>query len=270
MDNYLKMWDDFGAVRATTYSGYKFMPTYRIGLTNYLREKLIYQFFEPQKDDIILDAGCASGKQIIEISKLVKEAYGTDIYFAFINKAKQIVKESNFKNIHFEQAQVEKLPFKNNFFNKIICAEVLEHVIDKNLALHELIRVLANNGVLIITVPNMNSDGTLWRRFLRILKIRNFVPIDNFSKEELLKHGDAHIREFDKDSLILWLKKNGLVIADIKSVSFIDGPYFDTILKYPLHVSILRKIIIKFEFILTNFNLFFGRHLVVKAIKNEL
>jgi len=266
-NSYQDLWKDFGKSKARNYLGYKFKPTHRVGLTNYLREELIYKFLDSKKNDIILDAGCASGRQLFKIANQIKEGYGIDISGSFIKQANKYKEQNNISNLFFKQVTLELLPFADNFFDKIICAEVLEHVIDKNIVLKRLLRSLKRNGILIITVPNLNADATLWGRFLRLIGIRKFCPIKNFSLEELIKHGDAHVREFDKDDLVNWLENNDLEVLDVKSVSFVDGPYFDLLLRFPLHIQFLQKIIIYFEKFLSNSNLFFGRHLVIKLRK---
>lgn len=50
-------------------------------------------------------------------------------------------------------ASIEDLPFEPGSFDCILCSEVLEHVPDDGKAARELRRVLADGGVLIITVP---------------------------------------------------------------------------------------------------------------------
>jgi len=264
---YKNMWEDFAKTKSSRYLDYKFQPTYRVGLTNYLREELIYKFLNTEKRDIILDAGCASGRQLFKLANKIKSGYGTDISNGFIDQANQYKRQNNITNLFFKQSVLEQLPFSDNFFDKIICAEVLEHVINKYIVLKELLRVLKSDGIIIITVPNLNADATLWGRFLRLLHIRKFQPLKDFSQKTLNKHGDAHIREFNKNSLIKWLEVNDLKVLDIKSVSFIDGPYFDFLLKFPLHINFIQKIIIYFENLLTNLNLFLGRHLVIKLRK---
>jgi ubiquinone/menaquinone biosynthesis C-methylase UbiE len=267
MNDYFNMWQDFGKAKANIYVDYKFKPTHRIGLTNYLREEQIYKFLEPNEKDVVLDVGCASGRQLFKIAKKIKKGYGIDIAQSFIDKANYICAKNSIQNLYFKRAVIEKIPFEDSFFDKIICAEVLEHVSDKNTALKELLRVLKNGGNLIITVPNLNSDATLWGRFLRLIKKRKFVPLENFSNEDLIKHGDAHVREFNRQSLKEWLQDNNLEVLNIKSVSFIDGPYIDFLLKVPLHITFLRNLIIYFEKFLTHLNLFLGRNLIVKLRK---
>ncbi|MCE5344860.1 MAG: class I SAM-dependent methyltransferase [Bacteroidales bacterium] len=46
-----------------------------------------------------------------------------------------------------------KIPFENNYFDSIVCFEVLEHVFNPEVFLSEAIRVLKPGGVAIFTVP---------------------------------------------------------------------------------------------------------------------
>jgi ubiquinone/menaquinone biosynthesis C-methylase UbiE len=266
-NGYKNMWEDFAEAKSSRYLDYKFQPTYRVGLTNYLREELVYKLLNLRKTDVVLDTGCASGRQLFKITDRIKEGYGIDISTGFIKEAENYKVKNNINNLFFQAASLERLPFTNNFFDKIICAEILEHVFNKNTALKELIRVLKQGGFLVVTVPNLNADATWWGRFLRLLRIRKFRPLENFSEQALNEHGDAHVREFDKSSLVNWLRDNKLKVLDVKSVSFIDGPYFDFLLKFPLHINFFQKIIIYLEKFLTNLNLYFGRHLVIKLRK---
>ena len=51
------------------------------------------------------------------------------------------------------------------------------------------------------SVPHFNADGTWWGRLLRLVGARRFRPLEQFSMEEILSHGDAHIREFSQSKL---------------------------------------------------------------------
>jgi len=271
MDNYKseynKMWDEFAAGKALSYLNYKFKPNHRVGLTNYLREREIYRLLTPSGNDVVLDAGCASGRQLFQIFDKIKNGYGTDISDNFINQANSHKDIIGASNLYFSRLEVESLDFNDNFFDKIICAEVLEHVSDKQEALLELLRVLKPLGVLIITVPNLNSDGTIWGRIMRFLKIRKFTPLDDFSLEAINKHKDAHVREFNKKNLVNWLEKNNLKIQYVGSISFLDCWGIKFLMKVLLHFNWSRKAVIILENKLSKTRLPYGRHLVVRAIK---
>jgi len=265
--SYNKMWEDFGKRKANIYLDYKFLPTHRVGLTNYLREKTLLKLFDFQKNDIVLDVGCASGRQLFQIYDYIGMGHGTDIARSFIDKCNSVKQEKNISNLYFKVSEVEFLSFDDKYFDKIICAEVLEHVFDFNIAIQEIRRVLKDDGEFVMTVPNINADATIWGRFLRLLKIRKFNPIKIFSREELTKHGDAHVREFNKKNIVKQIEQNGFRVIDIKSVSFIDGPYFDYLIKFLLYFKFTRLLVIYFEKFLTKTKFMFGRHLVLKLTK---
>lgn len=266
-NDYQQMWEDIGEDSGDSYLAVKFQPTYRIGLTHYLRENQIYDFLQAGLQDTVLDIACASGRQLFQIQSKIKVGYGLDISQKFIDKAEGYRQKKNYNNLHFAVGLIEQIAFADNYFDKVICAEVLEHVFDKDIALKEVRRVLKPGGTLIVSVPNMNADATWWGRFLRKVGKRKFVSLEHFSQRELNKHGDSHVREYTKDSLSQWLEANGFTVLAMRSVSFIDGPYMDWLLKVPLHVGFLRKLVINFEKYLTNKNYFYGRHLVFKVIK---
>lgn len=51
------------------------------------------------------------------------------------------------------QADAAHLPFNDNQFDAVICAELLEHIFSPQTVLHEVYRVLNIQGVLLISVP---------------------------------------------------------------------------------------------------------------------
>lgn len=48
----------------------------------------------------------------------------------------------------------EKLPFRDNFFDLLLCTETLEHFPSPRKGIAEFNRILKQNGIIIITVPN--------------------------------------------------------------------------------------------------------------------
>jgi len=73
-----------------------------------------------------------------------------------------------FKNakVHgkYVQADVRKLPFKDNYADYIIASEILEHMPlkDLNNTLREWVRVLKKGGKMIITVPDFDQLCKEW------------------------------------------------------------------------------------------------------------
>jgi len=105
------------------------------------------------KPKIALDAGCGTGIYLPIIAKTAKKTYGIDFSEMGCEMARKHVK--NNKNIIIKKADLsKKLPFKDSYFDFILCSEVLEHIKDYNLCLSELKRILKPNGFLLLTLPN--------------------------------------------------------------------------------------------------------------------
>lgn len=104
-----------------------------------------------------LDVGCASGFMISQIQKEypVAKYFGVDIYDKAIQYA-----QKNYPEIRFKTASSDKLPFKNNLFDLVLCFETIEHVENPVLTLKEIKRVLKKRGSLILA---MDSGSMLFR-----------------------------------------------------------------------------------------------------------
>jgi SAM-dependent methyltransferase len=55
-----------------------------------------------------------------------------------------------------------RLPFRDDTFDRIIASEVLEHVTDDQVALHEMFRVLKPGGTVAATVPSWLPEQVCW------------------------------------------------------------------------------------------------------------
>ena len=266
--DYSSMWEQFGKEKAGILSNAKFQPTYRIGLTNHLRERAIFRALPIKSTDVVADIGCASGRQAFIASKNAQFVYGTDIADSFMEFARDLQRKNNIQNISFVTTPLESLPFERGRMNKIICSEVIEHVLDIDTSLKELHRVLHQDGKILITVPNNNADGTLWGRLLRLLGLRSFKPLTTFTQEGMVLHGDSHVREFSVQSLRIALEDYGFKPVWWTTVSMVD--FHDRAIGLSLKLPIIRTIVIQLEYLLSRLRLPFGRHIVMLCEKQPL
>jgi SAM-dependent methyltransferase len=92
-----------------------------------------------------------------------------------------------------------RLPFPDGAFDKVICAEVLEHLADDSSAMAELARVLRSGGLLAISVPRYGPELVNWalsKRYhsvegghLRIYRRRQlFGRLENAGLERVASH----------------------------------------------------------------------------------
>jgi O-antigen biosynthesis protein len=98
----------------------------------------------------VLDAGCGIGRGTACLATYAHEAIGVDISPAAIEEAKTAFGDQ----ARFHEADVRHLPFGDGEFDVVVCFEVIAHVLDTELVLDELHRVLRPGGMLLISSPN--------------------------------------------------------------------------------------------------------------------
>ncbi|NIM03347.1 methyltransferase domain-containing protein [bacterium] len=124
----------------------------------------------------ILIVGCGSEK---DLSITRERIIAIDISSIAIKIAKK-----RFPHNTYFVADACYLPFANNFFDCIVCSEVMEHVVDSNKMLFEFQRVLCERGTVIITVPNWYSFYGMFRKLAEFITRHSVTagnqPIDNW------------------------------------------------------------------------------------------
>ena len=102
-------------------------------------------FLQNQKGKI-LDLGSGAGRNFV---KTKAEIYALDFSEEMIKYAKKRAKNLKIKNIKFFTAPATKLPFEDNYFDAILCADVLHCIPTKKSrtkTLEEIYRVLQPRG----------------------------------------------------------------------------------------------------------------------------
>jgi ubiquinone/menaquinone biosynthesis C-methylase UbiE len=117
----------------------------------------------------ILDIGCGSGRHTCHAYRFDDVlAVGADLNFDDVIEAKKQLKLLEALGEHgnghwvLSVADVRSLPFKNNFFDVVICAEVMEHIPEDRLAVREVIRVLKPGNTLVVSVPRYFPERICW------------------------------------------------------------------------------------------------------------
>jgi len=97
------------------------------------------------KNTVLLDAGCGAGYWSIAASYFNKKIYGIDLTKKYLEYAKKLKKVFKRNNLDLELGKVEKMPYRDNSFDYIICYSVWMFT-DKEKALKEFYRVLKPGG----------------------------------------------------------------------------------------------------------------------------
>lgn len=90
----------------------------------------------------IIDIGCGSGY----ILDLIQSKFPHIELTGF-----DIKKSKTVENYNFVEGNLEKLPFENNSFDLVLCNHTVEHLVDLNLCISELVRI--TNKKLVVVTP---------------------------------------------------------------------------------------------------------------------
>lgn len=103
------------------------------------------------RDRIVLDAGCGTGYGTRLLAQGgAREVVGIDIAEAVLEAVAPTMPDS----VRLQPGDLRKLQVPDDTFDLIVCFEVIEHFDDPFTVLDELSRVLAPEGVLLISSPN--------------------------------------------------------------------------------------------------------------------
>ncbi|MCK5617243.1 class I SAM-dependent methyltransferase [Candidatus Pacearchaeota archaeon] len=108
----------------------------------------------------LLDAGCGKGHTGESVSKYCKSYYGFDLSSSAIKLAKERLPHGSFLT-----GSLKNLPYKTNYFDCVICSEVIEHIPEYKKAIKELSRVTKKGKYVLITLPNRLNPDMKWRLF---------------------------------------------------------------------------------------------------------
>ena len=158
------------------------------------------------RDDII-DLGCGSGYVLRNI-KEYRSMLGVDISTSALKEAKKFLKGR--ENVRIVKGDVQNFRLRKKF-DKIVCAEVIEHVPEPKELVDTAIRLSKKNTDIVITVPNEDLIEFIYKvfKFFRIHKIFGGVTI----KMDWHLH-DFNLKKFKK------LIKNKLDIVEVKKNPF--------------------------------------------------
>lgn len=126
-------------------------------------------------DSMILDAGCGMGDLMLRFPDHI--IWGIDISADYLQVARE-------RRLNVVEGRIEKLPRSWGNFDMVLCTDVLEHVLDLNRAVRELLRILKPGGILIARTPNEEP-----------------LTIDNGAYEFV------HLRRFDRPTFYLLFEK---------------------------------------------------------------
>ena len=236
------------------------------------RDLLCFNYLKNCKK--IFELGVGVGTSLYEINADFKG--GVDVSQKSIDLTReQLLKKNTADQIELFKINIDKedLPVENNKYDGVMIIETLEHLFDPIHALSESNRILKNNGLLFVTVPNIGYFET------RFLMLKSGELNDFSGSGKILTE---HIRFFGKKSLSDIIKLSGFKVVSVKgsmkkiinknedkdinqdNKNHINKKHF---FRYKFNLSNIFKLLNKIFRLYNLFPSFFSVGLVIEAVK---
>jgi SAM-dependent methyltransferase len=128
-----------------------------------------YQKLEMKSGERLLDLGCGGGRHAFEAAKRGARVVALDAGTDEVMKVRDTLgamfeagEISDPRGTGAVQGDALRLPFPDGVFDRVIAAEVLEHIPDDTDAMRELVRVLRPGGLMAVTVPRFGPELVNW------------------------------------------------------------------------------------------------------------
>lgn len=164
----------------------------------------------------VLDLGCGGGRHAFECFRRGAAVVALDadllelkgVAAVMAAMAETAEAADGAANIEV-QGSAFRLPFSDSSFDRVIAAEVLEHLTDDHLAMSELARVLKASGRMAVTVPRYGPEMLNWAL-----------------SDEYHNVAGGHIRIYRRSQLKERLESVGLRICCAHHAHALHSPYW--------------------------------------------
>lgn len=190
----------------------------------YKRRVMVFlRWLDPQPGDRILDAACGRGF-VLNFVRAVSSCalFGQDIEYDYVRQAHAHLAD---RAIHLLNGDLCCLPFPDHVFDKVILAEVLEHLPDDRAGLAEAVRVTRPGGLMLISVPNADYPFC-WDPINKTLEALFKTHV---ARGPLAGIWADHVRLYTLDELLGLVEEAGLEVEERRHLVHYCFPFIHNI-----------------------------------------
>jgi SAM-dependent methyltransferase len=140
------------------------------------------------KDKKIIEAGSGTGRYCIALAREYKNSMiiGMDISRNALKLTRKGMQCRGIENLYLVQGDAFRMPFKNDAFDVVYNDGVIEHFINYNAIVNEMVRLTRKKGQVIVAVPNWYCfPHTLYKKIVGKRYVYGYEK--SFKKLELIQ-----------------------------------------------------------------------------------
>jgi ubiquinone/menaquinone biosynthesis C-methylase UbiE len=149
-----------------------------------LSNEELLAFIAAEPSEIIFDAGCGTGANILLLQSFVRRVIGMDYSEAAVARCQKRIALNRIDNVEVFQGDITSIPLPDGTVDRILCMSVLQYIDDAQVrtAFREFARVLKKGGTLVLHVKNLSSLylSTLWLMKLLLRALGRDTKLEHF------------------------------------------------------------------------------------------
>ncbi|OBH97906.1 SAM-dependent methyltransferase [Mycobacterium sp. E2733] len=174
----------------------------------YTRQEMLP--FVPTNAQRVLELGCAEGVFAAAVKELTgAEVWGIEFSAQVAERARERIDRVL---VGDADAQIAELP--DNYFDAVICNDVLEHLVDPLATLTQLRTKLRSGGAVVASIPNIRYAPALSKIVFR----------KDFPQDDQGIFDRTHLRFFTRKSMVRMFETAGFTMRRMKGINAYYGP----------------------------------------------